>query len=113
MFGEALEEAERIRQWLADGTLNPVRARRLLWASGRYRAFQRTRDTRFLDYVPILIYDLRRNWKEDSEHQRAAKRWAAGLAAAPDTPGMRRLRFVTEYALYGVRKPQRAGREDS
>ena len=111
-FGKAVEEGDRLREWLADGTLNTARVRRLLWASGRYRAFQRTRDTRYLDYVPTLVYDLRRNWKENAENQKAAKRWAAGLISAPDVPGMHRLRFVTEYALYGARNAARASMED-
>ena len=118
-FNEAMKEAVRLREWLENGVLNTARARRLLWAAGRYRGFQQTRDTGYLDYVPMMVYDLRRNWTErkdsDEEQKKAmreAKAWAAGLVAAPDASGMGRLRFVTEFALYGIR-PSGGSREEN
>jgi len=112
-FEVALREATRLLSWIEDGTVNTARARRLLRAANGYRAFQRTRDTRHLAYAPMLVYDLRRNWKEETEAQREAKLWAARLASAPDAPGLPRLRFVAEYALYGARKTERSTEEEA
>lgn len=101
-FSGILHKAEKLRDWIKDGTVNTGKVRRLLGYANLYRQFQRTRKTEHLAYAPMLAYDLRRNWGEKTDEQRAAKDWAARLAT-PDSEDMKTLRFICEYALYGVR----------
>ncbi|MCL4215588.1 MAG: type III-A CRISPR-associated protein Cas10/Csm1 [Candidatus Hydrogenedentes bacterium] len=101
-FSAVMRKAEAVRDWMLDGTLNTGKVRRLMACANLYREFQRTRDTRHFAYAPMLAYDLRRNWKEETDAERAAKAWAAALAT-PDSEDMQVLRFICEYALYSVR----------
>lgn len=101
-FSGVLHKAETLRKWLQDGVVNTGKARRLLWYANLYREFQRTRETQHLAYAPTLVYDLKRNWGERTGEERAAKEWAARLAT-PESEDMKTLRFICEYALYGVR----------
>jgi CRISPR-associated protein Csm1 len=98
-------QAKRVLRWLEDGTLKTSKVRRLLWFAEMARKFQRTRQTRYLEYLPLLVRELRRNWGEQTESQREARQWAAGLTL-PSPEAMRPIRFVCEYALYGIRGKQ-------
>jgi CRISPR-associated protein Csm1 len=110
-FSAVLQKAETLRKWMQEGTLNTGKVRRLMQCADLYREFQRTRDTRYFRYAPALVYDLKRNWKEDTEAARTAKEWAAGLTT-PESEDMKALRFICEYALYGVRGDAKENREE-
>jgi len=97
--------------WLADllrtGKMNTGKIRRLLRYSEMFRSFQRTGDTRYFRYVPLLAYDLRRNWSSGTidEKMGEALDWAQRLLV-PESPEMSQLRFVCEYALNIAREKE-------
>jgi len=99
-YPEVLKRALWLGQLLHKGKTNPGRVRRLLRYAEMFRTFQRTGDTRSLRYVPLLSYDLRRNWEvvDGDDEERDALMWAHTLLI-PESPEMAKLRFVCEYAL--------------
>ncbi len=102
LFEGVLGNAVNLQGWIEQGVINTGKARRLLRCAEMHREYQRTRDARHFQYAPALVYDLKRNWKEDTPAQRDAKEWAAALAT-PASEDIGALRFVCEYALYAVR----------
>lgn len=102
LFRGVMENAVNLLGWIEQGVINTGKARRLLRCAEMHREYQRTRDTRHFQYAPALVYDLKRNWKEDTPAARDAKEWAAALAT-PASRDIGTLRFVCEYALYAVR----------
>lgn len=101
-FSAVMKTAERLAGWLKSSVVNTGKVRRLLQYADMYREFQRTRDTRHLQYLPLLTRDIRRNWtvppEKESVEEQTARKWVASLAV-PDSEDMKALRFVCEYAI--------------
>lgn len=102
-FPRILNNAQVLRVWIADGVISSGQVRRLMRYGEMYRRYQRTGHTRHLQYAPLLVRDLRRNWDEDTEQQREAKKWASSLAT-PDSREMKALGFLCHYALNATRE---------
>jgi CRISPR-associated protein Csm1 len=105
-FPATLARGKQLYAWLHDETLRTSQVRRLLTYAEMACQFQRTHDTRYLQYVPYLVRELRRNWPEDTPARQQAREWAAQLTL-PDAAEMKRLRFLCHYALYANRTPVR------
>lgn len=103
-YGEVLGQARRLLGWLQDETLRTAQVRRLLHFAEMAREYQRTGDTGYLQYAPLLVRELRRNWQ--GANQREAHQWAAQLTVI-ESETMKSARFVCEYALYGNRTQKR------
>jgi len=103
-YPEILKQAIWASNLLRSETLNSSKVIRLLKYAEMYRAFQRTGDTRHFRYVPLLSYDLRRNWEPGGKEpeEREALEWAQ-LLLNPDSPEMAKVRFICEYALNSLR----------
>ncbi|MEM3055049.1 MAG: type III-A CRISPR-associated protein Cas10/Csm1 [Candidatus Bathyarchaeia archaeon] len=106
-YEQILNRARWLLGLVEDKTLNIAKVRRLMKYSDLYRRFQQTGRTSYLEYLPLLVYDLRRNWgsqkKELKPREKEAISWAAELRNPPPNPEMEALRFITEYALTGIR----------
>lgn len=96
---EAVERGELLLRWLAEGSLSTAQVRRLLGYARLFQEWQCTGDVWCLRYVPMLVYDLNRNWKQAP---RGAREWANTLSLR-DSEDMPILRFACEYALNGIR----------
>ena len=109
MVEPILDKAAWLLGHLEKGTLKSGQVRRLKKYAMLYRDFHRTRETRYLEYLPRMAYDLKRNWKgagnRSTEEERETFTWAAGLAH-PHSPEMDSLLFITEYALNGIRRKE-------
>lgn len=101
-YKDVLDQAKDLLSWIETDVVNSGKVRRLLHCAELHRMYQRTRDTDHLRYVPMLVYDLKRNWKESTPALQAAKEWAAALVT-PESRDIAALRFICEYALYGAR----------
>lgn len=103
-YPEILNQAVWVANLLRSGTINSSKVMRLLKYAEMYRAFQRTGDTRNFRYIPLLSYDLRRNWEpgEKEPEGRGALKWAQ-LLLTPESPEMGKVRFICEYALNSAR----------
>jgi len=106
-FGRAYEKALELAGWIADGTLTTAHAWRLRRYSELYRQFVLSRDTKCLEYIPLIAYDLRRNWKEGK--MKIPKEWVQTLNKHPDVDDMKTLKFICEYALLTNRGRQEGG----
>ncbi len=104
LFPHALERAEYLSRLLAKEEVGASQVRRMLQYSELFRKYQRTGKTSYFRYAPMMVHDLKRNWqKQDrSEDYEDLLDWVSGLAA-PDNPEMAVLRFIAQYALYGIR----------
>ena len=96
-FDRVLTSAERLLGWLNDRALRTSQIWRLLQYAHMHRQYQRTGDTAWFRWVPQLVYDLKRNWRNGE-----AREWANSLVQ-PHNPDMDALIFACHYALYGVR----------
>jgi len=96
---EAVSRGEDILRWLASGDLSTGQVRRLLAYAQLFQHWQRTGDVLGFRYAPMLVYDVKRNWRDAPAD---ALEWVQTLTL-PDGADMPVLRFVCEYALYGVR----------
>ena len=103
----AINQGKRLIGWMQDGTLNSGKVWRLFIYSRMYQDYIRTNDTTNLRYIPQLIYDLKRNWGDKTDGEQEAKRWAKSLED-PSGEEIRKLSFICQYALYGVRKREGA-----
>ena len=107
-FALALAEGKRLRDWLAGGAVSVGQVRRLMGYAEQYAQYQRTGDTVYFEYAPLLNRDLNRNWPAQGPGA-AAREWAAHLALPPTSPESRsitRLGFVCRYALTANRRPR-------
>jgi hypothetical protein len=100
-FETALKEAKNLLGWLRGGTVNTAQVHRLLRFSRMQRKFIETRKTRYLEYAPLLVRDIRRNWEKGEPAN-----WAMTLTDQ-NAQGMARLQFVCEYALNGIRNKEK------
>jgi len=101
-FDRAYERALKVAGWLGDGeTLTTSHVWRLKNYAEMYRRWIVEKNVRFLEYIPLLAYDMRRNWnwKEPTNAQEEAAEWAGSLSVKPDAEDMRTLKFICEYAL--------------
>lgn len=98
----ALTRGRQMLQWLQERVLSVAQVRRLLTYSRMFEAYRRTGDTGNLRYVYLLAYDLRRNWREDTDAHQLAKRWAQQLGD-PSYADLPALQLACQYALYGAR----------
>ncbi len=102
-FEDAYMRAVKIAKWLSDedGTLSSGQVWRLRMYGEMYREWVRTKDTRFLEYIPLMAYDIRRNWtgKRLADSQEKALSWVRSLIVEPDVYDMKTLKFTCEYAL--------------
>lgn len=97
-FAQAYDRARDLAGWIADGTLTTSHVWRLRRYSELYRQYLLSkRDTHYLEYIPLLAYDLRRNWKEAKYD--APRSWVETLNKHPDVQDMKTLKFICEYAL--------------
>lgn len=103
-FEQALNEGKQLHQWLKSEIVSSGKVRRLLSYSEMHRQFITTRSTQYLSFVPLLVRDLRRNWKEDTPEQKNAKLWASRLTQL-ENPSVHTLRFACEYAFSATRQP--------
>ncbi len=105
-FSSALERGKRLLKWLENQTVRSSQIQRLLMYAEMYRKYEETSDTRYLRFVPLLTYDIRRNWKDKKAEEIEARDWAQSLS---DITGaeIQLLRFVCEYALNGARASER------
>ncbi len=107
-FPAVLQRAAVLYEWLLNKVVSSGQVWRLMFYNSLHRRYYETGDTRYFRYAPLLVRDVRRNWKpgrteeERDEKERAAE-WAASLAATPEAEEMKSLRFVCEYALNAMR----------
>ena len=104
-FPALLQQGKQLAQWIADRVVSTAQVNRLLYYAGLARKFQQTRDTQYLQYIPYLVRDLRRNWAERTPEQRAAKLWAAEFADIKN-PAIFGAWFICQYALYASRSSE-------
>jgi len=95
----AVDRAEALVRWLKDGALSTAQVRRLLSYAHLFQQWQRTGDVMCFRYAPMLVYDLKRNWRQAPTE---AKQWTRTLTLR-NSEDMPVLRFICEYALYGAR----------
>jgi hypothetical protein len=112
MFSEILEQAKVVTRWLKEGIINTGKVRRLMYYAQLERLYLSTKKTHYLEYAPLLVRDIRRNWKdlEKSPAGNPAYRWVAGLPML-EAKGMKSLLFVCSYALYANRTSSREPNE--
>lgn len=102
-----LSQARQLSDWLEDGILNMGACRRLFYYAELYRLFEQKGETQNLRFVPLLAYDLARNWPKPDDPaavKRDARAWAERLRRDAMNLGSAdgawpSLRFVLEYAL--------------
>lgn len=94
----ALKQGVQLSHWLSEEALGTAQVRRLLQYSRMYQDWQRTGDVRNFQYAPMLVYDIRRNWKDAPPE---ALDWVRELTVR-DSVGMPALRFISEYALHAT-----------
>ncbi len=98
----ALDRGAEILSWLNDGVVSVSQIRRLMTCSRMFDEYHTTKDTANLRYVYLLIYDLKRNWKDKTDEEKRAKTWAHRLAD-PNFDDLPLLTVSCHYALYGIR----------
>ncbi len=101
-FDRALDQGDRLAGWLNDGVLNSARVYRLLYYGEQLVQFHKTKNASFLQVIPLMIYDMARNWKEGSDAERQAKAWVHPFIN-PEYPEACLLPFICQYALNKIR----------
>jgi hypothetical protein len=89
-------EADRLAGWLAERRVSMAFVRQLLDASGAYRKFSESGDTRLLRFVPMLAYSITRNLP-DREKDIVA--WAHDLTDIHQSRNLNNLTFITNYTI--------------
>jgi len=97
-FPAAVAEADKLAHWLSAGVVTVSAARRLLTYAEMWARFRRTGETANLRFIPLLAYDITRNWPDTSPEASAARQWVARFRNVEE-PAFHGLRFVLEYAL--------------
>ena len=108
-FDTAFKRALKIYEWISaeDNTLSSAQIWRLRQYGEIYRKWTLSKDTRYLEYIPLLAYDIRRNWnwksREMTPSRQEALEWVRKLINKPDVEDMKLLKFACEYALIANR----------
>jgi len=101
-YSRALEQGDRLTEWLKEGTLNTGKVYRFYGYAQQLQQFRLTGNTSLLRVIPQMIYDLTRNWGDRSKEQREAKQWAHAFTN-PENEEIKTLPFVCQYALNKTR----------
>lgn len=101
-YSKALDQGNKLAEWINDGTLNTGKIYRFLQYAGQLDDFRITGNTSYLKVIPQMIYDLTRNWRESSDNERKAKAWAHQFTN-PEFQDAKLLSFICEYALTKTR----------
>jgi CRISPR-associated protein Csm1 len=104
-FPTLVQEGKQLARWIADRVVSTAQVYRLLYYAGLARKFQQTRDTQYLQYIPYLVRDLRRNWSEKTPEHKAAKIWATQFIEL-NNPAVFGAWFICQYALYASRSSE-------
>jgi len=92
-FDNAYNRSVTIAKWLSveDGTLSSGQVWRLRMYGEMYREWVRTKNTRYLEYIPLMAYDIRRNWtgKRLTDSQEEALSWVRSLIVEPNVNDMK------------------------
>jgi len=105
---DALTTGKILTAWLKDGILTTSKVRRLLIYARMHEEYRRNpADTSQLRYIPRLVYDLKRNWKESKDQPASytAREWAQQFTD-PSYKGLPALTLACEYCLYASRNIQ-------
>lgn len=102
-FNRSLLGADRVVEWIKDGTLNPAKVHRLHGYAQQLAEFRRSGNASLLTVIPMMIYDLARNWGDKTENERQAKRWAQ-MFTNPEHADLPFLSFICQYAINRTRK---------
>jgi CRISPR-associated protein Csm1 len=102
-YVSTLSEAKQLLNWLENKVVTSSQVHRLLRYAQMFENFQKTGNTLFFEYAPLLSRDISRNWKTPDSLKGEAKKWVSSLAI-PGNPHMAGLGFVCRYALTGNRK---------
>lgn len=94
----SIKLGRQIAGWIQNGELHTSQVRRLLHYSNLHESYRNTNNTGYLRYIPLLKYDLTRNWKSSS----AQAAWAQQLIN-PAHPEHTYLKQSLTYALTAVR----------
>jgi CRISPR-associated protein Csm1 len=106
LLSSVVETARGLVRWINAGALSKAHLYRLLDYGHKYAMFQLTGVTEYLEYAPLLVRDIRRNWNwaRPTAEQREARAWARGLGTELDGQGIRSLKFVCQYAVKATRR---------
>jgi len=100
-LARALADAQRLSDWLRNDTISASMARRLLIYAQMWRRWKRDSETANLRFLPLLAYDLARNWQprgpDDAERCEALE-WASRLRE-PTQDAFRWLPVALQYAM--------------
>lgn len=69
----ALNHAKKLLGWLQDKTLSTNQVRRLLLYGKVYQRYEVGKDSLNLQYIPLMAYDLRRNWDTQTAEKKKQK----------------------------------------
>jgi CRISPR-associated protein Csm1 len=101
-YSKALNQGDILAEWINDGTLNTGKIYRFLQYGRKLDDFHATGNTACLHVIPLMIYDLTRNWKDSDDNERKAKAWAHQFTN-PEFPESKLLSFICQYALIKTR----------
>lgn len=113
-FPDVLSKSKMVLNWIEEEVINVSKVQRLLRYGRMFKAFLDTGDTYNLRFVPLLAYDIRRNWRGDKDEEEEKKdgekakavAFANNLKNIIKNPDLDNLEFITQYALYGVREKE-------
>ncbi|MCR4318155.1 MAG: type III-A CRISPR-associated protein Cas10/Csm1 [Planctomycetes bacterium] len=112
---EALGLAKQLAKWNEDEVVGSGQIRRLLGYSEMYRDYMRTGDNLYFRFVPLVSYDIKRNYEprkeeELSDSEKNARDFVRGLISVRsedenrlEFPNMSLLHFVASYAINRAR----------
>jgi CRISPR-associated protein Csm1 len=95
---KSIKLGRQIAEWIQNDDLHTSQVRRLLHYSNLHEKYRDTNNTGYLRYIPLLKYDLTRNWKSSP----AQAAWAQQLIN-PAHPEHAYLKQSLVYALTAVR----------
>lgn len=98
-FDRRVINGKNLVQWVETKIINTSQVRILSNLSMLHKIYKQTHNIWYLRYVPMLIWDLKRNWKQGSE----AIIWAHAFSD-PESERAGDMGIVTQYALLAIRK---------
>ncbi|MCX5977787.1 MAG: type III-A CRISPR-associated protein Cas10/Csm1 [Coprothermobacterota bacterium] len=96
----ALETGRKLADWLKQEKINSGQVRRLLTYGQMATRYHLRKEARALRYIPLLVYDLRRNMKLPEGDP--ARLWLEELVRI-DNPQALRLEFLAKFAILAKR----------
>lgn len=103
-FDFVIQQGKYIEEVVSTSVANTGQVRRLIWYNSLYKGFLKDKSTEKLKFIPMLTYDIKRNYQDKSHEKSRFKDWVLSMRKnIADNKALYYLNVIAEYGLMKIR----------